>query len=294
MKIRDILNSGRRTISFEFFPPKTDQGVETLFQTIDKLKAYKPSYVSVTYGAGGSTRDRTVDVIIRIKQETWLEPMCHMTCVSQTMEDVHNVLVRLQEAGIDNVLALRGDPPRGQETFVPAKDGHRYASELIAYVHKNFDFGIGGSCFPEGHPDSPDLATDMAYTKQKTDAGADFLITQLFFDNRDFLEFMERAERIGIRVPIIAGILPILSTSQIRRFVSICKAKIPPALDEQLEKYADDDEAVLEIGVEHATRQVEELWRNGVAGIHFYSLNRSYSVSKILDRLSLLQPSPTG
>ena len=285
MKISDILDSGRRPVSFEFFPPKTDDGVESLFKTIEKLKVYQPSYVSVTYGAGGSTRDRTVDLVTRIKQETGLEVMSHLTCVAQTKEDVHNVLLRLDEAGIDNVLALRGDPPRGEEKFTPAEGGFRYSSELVTYIHDNFDFGIAGACFPEGHLDSVDLETDIAYLKLKVEAGADFLITQLFFDNDDFHQFMDRAIRAGIEVPILAGILPIVSTPQIRRFVALCGAKIPPELDAQLERYLDDDDAVREIGIEHATRQIEELWRNGVAGIHLYTLNKSYSVSKILSSL---------
>ena len=285
MKIRDILNSGGRPISFEFFPPKTDDGVESLFTTIEQLKVYQPSYVSVTYGAGGSTRDRTVELVTRIKQATGLETMSHLTCVAQTKEEVHNVLLRLDEEGIENILGLRGDPPRGEEKFVPAEGGFRYSSELITYIRENFDFGVGGACFPEGHLDSADLETDIAYLKRKVEAGADFLITQLFFDNNDFHEFMDRAIRAGIRVPILAGILPIVSTPQIRRFVALCGAKIPPELDAQLERYSDDDDAVREIGIEHATRQIEELWRNGVAGIHLYTLNRSYSVSKILSSL---------
>ncbi len=285
MKIRDILDSGRRSISFEFFPPKTDDGVESLFTTIGQLTVYQPSYVSVTYGAGGSTRERTVDLVTRIKEETGLEVMSHLTCVAQTKEDVHNVLLRLNEAGIDNVLGLRGDPPRGEEKFTPAEGGFRYSSELITYIRDNFDFGVGGACFPEGHLDSVDLETDIAYLKLKVEAGADFLITQLFFDNNDFHQFMDRAIGVGIEVPIIAGILPIVSTPQIRRFVALCGAKIPSELDAQLERYADDDDAVREIGIEHATRQVEELWRNGVAGIHLYTLNKSYSVSKVLSSL---------
>jgi methylenetetrahydrofolate reductase (NADPH) len=285
MKISDILSTGKQTISFEFFPPKTDEGLESLFKTIDRLKVYRPDYVSVTYGAGGSTRDRTEDIVIRIKDETGLRVMSHLTCVAQTKEDVHNVLVRLEEVGIENVLGLRGDPPRGEEKFVPAEGGFLYASELIAHIRENFDFGVAGACFPEGHLDSVDLEADIAYLKKKIEAGADFLITQLFFDNRDFFDFMDRAERAGIHLPVIAGILPILSTPQIRRFTALCGAKIPPELDQQLDRFADDDDAVREIGIEHATTQVEELWRSGVAGVHLYTLNRSYSVSRLLDSL---------
>ncbi len=287
MKIRDVLNAGKRSLSFEFFPPKTDQGVESLFNTMEELKHYQPTYISVTYGAGGSTRDRTVDIALRIKKETGLEPMCHVTCVSQTKEELHGVLVQLEAGGIENVLGLRGDPPRDQENFVPVEGGFHYAGELISYIRENFDFGVAAACFPEGHVDSPDLTTDTEYLKRKVDAGADFLVTQLFYDNRDYFDLRERAERAGIKVPIIVGVLPILGTAQIRRFTAFCGAKIPPALDEQLERYADDDDAVRELGIEYASRQVEELWESGVGGVHFYTLNRSYSTSKVIEGLNL-------
>ena len=286
MKIRDMFRAGKRTISLEFFPPKTERGEESLFKAIDRLKVFRPNYVSVTYGAGGSTRDKTLDIIKRIIRETDLEVMAHLTCVAQTKEQVNGVLVQLEEMGIENVLALRGDPPRGQEKFEPEEGGYEYVSELITQIRDNFDFGIGAAGFPEGHLDSPDLATDTAYLKKKVDTGAEFIITQLFFDNTDFYEFMKRVESAGIRVPVVAGILPILGTGQIRRFTALCGAKIPPALDAQLERFADDDNAVREIGIEHATRQVEELWQCGVAGIHFYTLNRSYSVSSSVSALA--------
>ena len=287
MKIRDMFKAGGRTISFEFFPPRTEQGEETLFRSIERLKVFQPNYVSVTYGAGGSTRDKTLDIVDRIKRETDLEVMAHLTCVGQTKEQVHDVLLGLEEMGIDNVLALRGDPPRGQEKFIPPEGGFEYTSELITHIRQNFAFCIGGAGFPEGHLDSPDLRTDTAYLKMKVESGAEFIVTQLFFDNEDFFAFMDRIERADIRVPIIAGILPILSTGQIRRFTALCGAKIPPELDTQLERFADDDEAVREIGLELATKQVEELWRRGVAGVHFYTLNKSYSVSRSLDTASL-------
>ena len=286
MKIRQILYSGKRSISFEFFPPKTDDGVTSLFKTIHELKVHQPDYVSVTYGAGGSTRARTMELVCRIKEETGLETMSHVTCVAQTKEDVHGILARLEEAGIDNILALGGDPPRG-DPQVEVDGGFRHAYQLMTHIRKNFDFGVAGSSFPEGHPDSKDLDTDMDYHKKKVESGADFLITQLFFDNRDFFDFMDRVAKAGIDVPILPGILPILSTPQIRRFAALCRAKIPPALDDKLERYAEDDDTVREIGIEHSTTQIEDLWRNGVPGIHLYTLNKSYSTSKILDNLSL-------
>ena len=287
MKIRDILASGKRTISFEFFAPKTDQGVESLFRTIHRLEAHGPDFVSVTYGAGGSTRNQTVDLVSRIRAETGLETMAHVTCVAQTRGDVHDVLASLDELGIDNVLALRGDPPRGQEAFAPQDGGFRFASDVITHMRENFDFGVAAACFPEVHPDSKDTASDMVHLKEKVDAGVDYLITQLFFDNRDFFDFMDRARGIGIDVPVLAGILPVLGTAQIRRFASLCGAGIPPAFDRELEKYVDDDDGARELGIEYAARQVDELWRTGVDGIHFYTINRSYSVSRVLDAVGL-------
>ena len=277
---------GGRTISFEFFPPRTEQGEESLFKSIEQLKMFQPNYVSVTYGAGGSTRDKTLDIVARIKKETDLEVMAHLTCSGQTKDQVHSVLLQLEEMGIENVLALRGDPPKGQDRFVPQEGGFEYTSELITHIKQNFAFCIGGAGFPEGHLESPDLETDTAYLKMKVDSGAEFIITQLFFDNADFLAFMDRVDRADISVPVIAGVLPILSTGQIRRFTALCGAKIPPELDARLERYADDDDAVREIGVEQAAKQVEELWRNGVDGVHFYSLNKSYSVSRSLDTVA--------
>ncbi len=287
MKIRDVLNAGKRSLSFEFFPPKTEEGTESLFRTIERLKAYRPDYVSVTYGAGGATRDKTVDIVARIKRETALEAMSHLTCIAQTREDVHKVLVRLEGEGIENVLALGGDPPRGENNGKHPESGFHHAIELLIHIRENFDFGTTAACFPEGHPTSTDLASDIAYLKRKVDAGVDFLITQLFLDNRDFFDFMDRAAQAGIKVPVIAGILPVLSTSQIQRFTSMCGAKIPPGMESQLERYADDDDAVREMGIDYATRQVEELWQAGVAGIHFYTLNRSHSVSRILGHLNI-------
>ena len=286
MKIKDILKE-RRTISCEFFPPREAGGIPGVLQAIDRVRTYNPDFVSVTYGAGGSTRAFTEEITLRTKKETDLEVMAHLTCVGQTREEVHGVLERLDEEGIDNVIALRGDPPRGETDFVPVPGGFHHASELLHHVRQNFQFGLAAACYPEGHTESPDLGTDLKFAKMKVDAGADFLITQLFYDNNDFFEFMDRAQQMGINVPIVPGVLPILSTPQIRRFTALCGAKIPPDLDRQLDKYIEDDSAVRELGVEYATKQVQELWDAGVPGVHFYVLNRSYSVSKILDNLRL-------
>ena len=286
LKIKDILQQ-KRTVSCEFFPPREEDGIPAVFRAIDRVGGFNPDFISVTYGAGGSTRDFTERITMQVKQETDLEVMAHLTCVAQTREDVRRVLERLDEAGVENVIALRGDPPRGQENFVPTEGGFQYATELIEHIRANFEFGLAAACYPEGHTESPDLDSDIRYAREKVDKGAEFLITQLFYDNRYFFEFMERAERAGINVPIIPGVLPILNTAQIRRFTSLCGATIPPDLDRKLDEYADDDNAVRELGVEHATRQVQELWDSGVPGVHFYVLNRSYSVSQILCNLNL-------
>ena len=286
MKIRDILHQ-KRTVSCEFFPPREEDGIPAVFRAIDRVGAYNPDFISVTYGAGGSTRAFTERITMQVKQQTDLEVMAHLTCVAQTRDEVHDVLDRLDQAGVENVIALRGDPPRGQENFVPAEGGFGHATELIDHIRANFDFGLAAACYPEGHTESPDLDSDIHYAREKVEKGADFLITQLFYDNRYFFEFMERAHQAGINVPVIPGVLPILNTAQIRRFTSLCGATIPPDLDAKLDQFAEDDNAVRDLGVEYASRQVEELWENGVPGVHFYVLNRSYSVSRILANLNL-------
>ena len=286
MKIIDILKN-TRTISCEFFPPRTEEGISGVFGAIQRLQRFRPDFISVTYGAGGSTRAFTERITVESKDLGDMEVMAHLTCVGQTREEVHGVLERLDASGIDNVIALRGDPPRGESNFIPVEGGFEHASELIEHIQRNFEFGLAAACYPEGHTESVDLQSDLEYTKQKVNKGADFLVTQLFYDNADFFDFMDRAEKAGINVPIIPGMLPILNTEQIRRFTALCGAKIPAGLDQKLDRYADDDHAVRELGVEHATRQAEELWASGVPGIHFYVLNRSYSVSKILGNLGL-------
>ena len=285
MKIREILRK-KPTLSFEFFPPRTEEGIPSVHRVIGRLEKFHPDFVSVTYGAGGGTRAFTEEIINHVKHETSLEAMAHLACSAQTREDVHEVLVRLERAGIENVIALRGDPPRGQATFVPAGGGFAHATDLIEHAKRNFDFGIAAACYPEGHQESPDLKSDIEYTKMKVDLGADFLITQLYYDNRYFFDFLERARKAAIEVPIVPGLLPIVSASQIRRIADLSGATIPAELSAKLEEYADDDNAVREIGIEHTTRQVEELWNAGVDGIHFYVLNRSYSVSKILSNVN--------
>ena len=286
MKIRDLLKE-KRTISCEFFPPREADGIPNVLRAIDRVKAYQPDFVSVTYGAGGSTRAFTEEITMHIKRETGLEVMAHLTCVAQTREDIHGVLERLDENGIENIIALRGDPPQGQPDFVPVTGGFEHATGLIKHIRQNFQFGLAGACYPEGHVESSDLGKDIEYARLKVEEGADFLVTQLFYDNSHFFEFIDRAAKAGINVPIVPGVLPILTTAQIRRFTGLCGATIPAELDRQLEKYAGDDDAVRELGIEYATNQVRELWDSGVPGVHFYVLNRSYSVSKILDNLGI-------
>ena len=291
MKVKDILKE-TRTISCEFFPPQTEEGIPGVLRAIDRLKPFRPDFVSVTYGAGGSTRAFTEEITGQVKADGDLEVMAHLTCVAQSKGAVHGVLERLEQMGIENIIALRGDPPQGQTEFVAEKDGFQHATELIEHIREGFQFGVAAACYPEGHTESTDLRSDLEYTKLKVDNGAEFLITQLFYDNNDFFDFMDRAQQAGINIPIIPGILPFLSTSQIRRFNARCGAKIPAELDKQLETLIDDDRAARELGVEYATEQVRELWESGVPGVHFYVLNKSYSVSKILQDLAL--PGHTG
>ena len=286
MKIRDILDS-KRTVSFEFFPPREAEAVDGVVDVIKGLQRFNPDFVSVTYGAGGGTRAYTEEITLRLRRETSLEVMAHLTCVAQSRGEVHGVLERLNAAGVGNVIALRGDRPADASLTTPGADEFAHATELITHIRDNFDFGIAAACYPEGHTESTDADTDLQYVRMKQDLGADFLITQLFYDNRHFYDLLERADKAGINLPIVPGVLPILSTAQIRRFTQLCGATIPAELDAQLERYAEDNRAVREIGVEYATRQVQDLWANGVPGVHFYVLNRAYSISHILQTLNL-------
>lgn len=285
MKIIDKLEAEGPAFSFEFFPPKNEEGMERLFQTIADLKPYDPTYVSVTYGAGGSTRELTVDLVRRIRDEIGLEAMAHLTCVGATALDLDGVLRRLGEAGIENVLPLRGDAPQGKGKFEPVPGGFSYASDLVSYTRRHFDFCLAGACYPEGHTDAPNREEDLDNLKRKVDAGVDFLITQLFFDNDDYFRFVDRARASGIKLPIIAGIMPITNVAQIKRFTQMCGASIPKGLLSRLETCEEDRERVQAIGVEHATKQCAGLILNGAPGVHFYTLNRSLATRHILDNL---------
>jgi len=285
MKIKAILEKVRPSFSFEFFPPKDDEGFDKLFTTITQLKPCQPTYVSVTFGAGGSTRTKTIDLVGRIKNEIGLESMAHLTCVGSDKEYIAAILDTLQEQGIQNVLALRGDPPQGQEKFEKPENGFAYANELVAFIRANYDFCIGVAGYPEGHVECPDKKADLDHLKRKVDAGADFIVTQLFFDNRYYFDFIDRAQNLGIQIPIIPGIMPILNVKQVQRFTKMCGSTIPASLMERLEAVQDDPETVRQLGIDHAAEQCEHLLQEGAPGIHFYTLNRSNATLKILESL---------
>lgn len=274
-------------MSFEFFPPKTEAGFTQLYQTIDELKSHQPTYVSVTYGAGGSTREKTIDLTTRIQNEIGIRAMAHLTCVGHRADEIGRILDELWDKGVRNVLALRGDPPVGQSSFVPTEGGFSYADQLAAYVKNRHDFCIGVAGYPEGHPQCLNRTRDLENLKRKVDNGGCFIITQLFFDNTDFYRFVESARRMGIKAPILAGIMPITNVAQIKRFVTMCGAKIPHPLLLKLESLEADAEAVYSAGVEYATRQCQDLLFHGVDGIHFYTLNKSKATVQICKALNV-------
>ena len=289
--IRDIYTAGqaanRPVISFEFFPPKTAEGDRNLLERqIPALFETRPDYCSVTYGAGGSTRDKTLMLVDRIQRQQGLTALAHLTCVSHTREQVRELLEKIRGLGCRNILALRGDPPGGGE-FKPAPGGFEFAAQLVRFTRESGDFSIGVAGFPEGHIACPGgKHADWQHLKEKVDAGADFVLTQLFFDNADYFEFRDYvAGRLGVRVPLVPGIVPILSATQITKFTQLCGAKIPTALRARLDQLANDDAAAVEFGIEYATRQCEELLRAGVPGLHFYTLNKARSTVQVLKNL---------
>ncbi|HEY6004250.1 MAG TPA: methylenetetrahydrofolate reductase [NAD(P)H] [Anaeromyxobacter sp.] len=297
MRISELLKFARErgepVFSFEFFPPKTDEGVRTLFETVEALRPLGPAYVSVTYGAGGSTRTRTVDLVKRLKRDAEVEAMAHVTCVGASREEIASVLDEVAEAGIQNVLALRGDPPRGQTEFVPHPEGFRYASELVAFIRSRPDrwrFCVGGAAYPEGHVETRDLVQDLRNLSAKVTAGVDFLVTQLFFDNEKYFGFVQRARAAGIGLPIIPGIMPFTNVEQIERFTAMCGASIPPPLRAAMEVRRADPDAARELGVAYASLQCADLLRRGAPGIHFYTLNRSPSTRAIVAALRASEP----
>jgi methylenetetrahydrofolate reductase (NADPH) len=277
-------------ISFEFFTPKTEEGERTLLQrTIPELLAFKPGYCSVTYGAGGSTRDKTLAIVDRIQREHGLTAMAHLTCVAHTREQVVSILAQAKALGICNILALRGDPPAGTTEFKPVPGGLQYAWQLVRLIREVGGFCIGAAGFPEGHMECKEgKYVDWERLKFKIDQGVDFVITQLFFDNADYLHFRDYlTQKLRVTVPLVPGILPVLSAAQIQKFTTLCGARVPPAMRARLEALAADDKAVTEYGIEYATAQCQQLLREGVPGIHFYTLNKAYSTSRILRALGL-------
>jgi methylenetetrahydrofolate reductase (NADPH) len=293
MHIRDIFREHRTTFSFEFFPPKTDEASEELFVNIARLQELQPSFVSVTYGAGGSTRERTHDLVVRIHRETNLTAVSHLTCVCHTRDELAAILDRYAESGIENILALGGDPPRNLANYDRSRDAFAYAEGLVRFIKswaKTPDprgFGVGVAGFPEGHPVTPNRLKELDYLKQKVDAGADYVCTQLFFDNRDFYDFRERCELAGITVPIVAGIMPITSKSGMVRMAELALgARFPAALLRAVGRCA-DDRAVARVGVHWATEQCRDLLHNNVRGIHFYTLNRSDATRQIYENLGV-------
>lgn len=287
MRIDQLLQVGLPTISFEFFPPKDEAGFAQLVKTIDRLRPLRPSYVSVTYGAGGSTRQKTVDLTAKIQNEIGLRAMAHLTCVGHTKDEIGLILDQLHASGIRNVLTLRGDPPAGQHAFSPAEDGFAYSQELVAFARARYDdLCIGVAGFPEGHPQCLNLTRDLEHLKQKIDAGANVIITQFFFDNDAFRRWRDQARALGINVPIVAGIMPIVSVAGIKRMIALSGAKIPHPLLLAIEAVENDANAVGQVGTEYALQQCQNLLENGVDGLHFYTLNRSRATVNIVKALN--------
>lgn len=297
MHIHDIFQRHRTTISFEFFPPKTKESSDRLFRTITELEAFKPSFVSVTYGAGGSTRELTHDLVVRIRQTTSLAPIPHLTCVCHREDEIRDILERYAATGVSNILALGGDPPLDLANYRKADDAFQQAADLVRFIKKfnasgahpdKRGFGIGVAGFPEGHPATPNRLLEMDYLKAKIDEGADYVCTQLFFSNYDFLDFRDRCELAGIDVPIIAGIMPITSASGMRRMAELAAgARYPAKLLRGIARAGDDQNAVESVGIHHATEQCLDLLENGVRGIHFYTLNKSDATRRIYENLGL-------
>jgi len=297
MHIRDILTGPQPSLSFEFFPPRTPGAWEDLYQAIRELEPLAPSFVSVTYGAGGGTRELTHDLVVRIKQTTSIPPVPHLTCVGHSEQEVGAILERYAAAGVSNILALRGDPPRDQPNYDWSQGDFRHASDLVRFIKKFNDsgrhpdprgFGIGVAGFPEGHPATPNRVAELDHLKAKVDAGADYICTQLFFDNHDFFDFSDRCDLAGIHVPILAGIMPVTSLSGMKRMAELAEgARYPAKLVRALARANSNPESVEKIGIHYAAEQCASLLDGGVAGIHFYTLNKSYATREIFSALGL-------
>jgi methylenetetrahydrofolate reductase (NADPH) len=290
MRIDSILAAEGPSFSFEFFPPKTPLGEENLFNALQELRALEPSFVSVTYGAGGSTREKTIEIVKRIRDDFGLEAMAHFTCVGASVDELRGTLDEMRAAGIDNVLALRGDPPAGEQAWTKTEGGLEYSRELVELIAADYPFAIGAGCFPETHIHAESAEADLGHLAGKVAAGVDFLITQLFLDNGFYFDFVRRARAAGVGVPIIPGIMPITKVGQIERMAAMCGSAIPEPLRAELQARGDDEEAVLDFGVAYATLQCSELLAAGAPGIHFFTLNRSPATRAILSALKLARP----
>ncbi len=285
MRIIDRFSKPGPVYSFEFFPPKNEQGLAKLLETIEYLAELGPDYVSVTYGAGGGTRDLSISVASQVKSRFGLEPMAHLTCVGHDRNAIDDVVQRLMDVGVENILGLRGDPPKNATEFVPTENGFAFANDLIGHVASKYPLCIGGAGYPEGHVENSDKQADLGYAKAKIDAGASFLVTQLFFDNRFYFDYVARARAIGIGVPIVPGIMPVTNVAQLVRFTTMCGASLPSDLMKRLDRFANDDQAVMATGIEWATKQCRELLAGGAPGIHFYTLNKSLSTRVVFGNL---------
>jgi methylenetetrahydrofolate reductase (NADPH) len=293
MRIAELLETADRPVfSFEFFPPRTPEGVWNLLDALRALQPLGPDFVSVTYGAGGSTAEKqqTIDIVSRLKRDFGLEAMAHFTCVNATVEELRGQLDRMRDAGVENVLALRGDPPKGQTEWTATDGGLSYSRELIDLIRSEYDFSIGAACFPETHIHATSPEDDLRYLGEKVTAGAQFLITQVFYDNAYYWDFVRRAREAGIDAPILPGIMPITNVAQIKRITELCGSELPARLLSELDARADDPEAVAEFGVAHATLQCTDLLAHGAPGIHFYTLNRSPATRAILSALKVFEP----
>jgi methylenetetrahydrofolate reductase (NADPH) len=290
LKLRDIYAQPGKTFSLEFYPPKEEAGVQRLFAEVDELKKLNPAFCSVTYGAGGSTHGRTLEIVKHLRHEAQLEVMCHLTLVNQPKAQLHAVLDELRDNDIENIIALSGDPPADMAgPWTPHPDGYHHSCELVEAARAMHDgwFSIAVAGFPEVHPRAISRESDLHYAKEKVDAGADLIVTQLFFDNEDYIRYVEDLRAMGVDVPIVPGIMPIQSAAQCRRFTKLCSSKIPPRLDKLLTGVENDDEAAVQLGIDYATEQCEGLLEFGVPGFHFYSLNRARSVTAIYENLGL-------
>jgi methylenetetrahydrofolate reductase (NADPH) len=290
MRINEILAAETPVFSFEFFPPKTEVGEQNLYKALSELRPLEPSFVSVTYGAGGSSREKTIEIVKRIKEDFGLEAMAHFTCVGATVPELRATLDEMRDAGIENVLALRGDPPEGQADWRKTDGGLEYSHELVELIGRAYPFAIGAACFPETHIHAESAESDLRYLAEKVRSGVDFLITQMFFDNSFYFDFVARARRAGVEVPIIPGIMPITRVGQVERMATMCGSAIPDGLRAELRARAEDAEAVLDFGVAYATLQCAELLAAGAPGVHFYTLNRSPATRAILSALKLAKP----